>query len=86
VQAQLRRIQIQQTASPGIEVVQDPAGGQAPVSPTSVRTALLALEVRRRAGGPLYRNRDGASTPARHGTVARLTVDVRPPEAAPATL
>lgn len=44
VQAQLGRVQIQQgLVSPGVEVVQNPAVGQSPVSPTPVRDALLAL-------------------------------------------
>jgi capsular polysaccharide biosynthesis protein len=44
VQAQLGKVQVQQgLVSSGIEVVQDPAVGQSPISPTPVRDALLAL-------------------------------------------
>lgn len=44
LQQQLGRIQIQQgLLSSGIEVVQNPAAGRSPISPTPVRDALLAL-------------------------------------------
>jgi uncharacterized protein involved in exopolysaccharide biosynthesis len=44
VQAQLGRVQIQHgLVASGVEVVQNPAVGQSPVSPTPVRDALLAL-------------------------------------------
>jgi succinoglycan biosynthesis transport protein ExoP len=44
LQAQLGRVQIQQAlVSSGVQVVQNPAVGQSPVSPTPVRDALLAL-------------------------------------------
>jgi capsular polysaccharide biosynthesis protein len=44
VQTQLGRVQIQQVlVASGVQVVENPAVGQSPVSPTPVRDALLAL-------------------------------------------